>query len=115
MSDMKSKALPEGVSEEDVAKLVRKHGQVYPLTVRRDKASYTGLFRKPTLADMSAAASVGTDNPMAAGELLYNSCKLAVDPAMDNDDEVKVAAINGVGKLFRILEAEVGEPFGGGQ
>lgn len=115
MSDQKSKALPQGVSEEQLKKLVAKHGLVYPVHVRKDGAVLTGLFRKPTLADMSAAASVGAGNPLAAGELLYNSCKLAVDPAMDNDEEVRLSAINGVGKLFRILEAEVGEPFGVGQ
>ena len=107
-----TKRLPDGVTEEQLTQFVRKHGKVYPVRVPKDGTTHVGLFRKPTLTDMSAAASVGSSNPMAAGELLFNSCKLAVDPAMDQDDEVKVAAINGVSKLFRVLEAEVGEPFG---
>ncbi len=106
------KRLPEGLAEEQLTQLVRKHGQVYPVRVPKDGLVHVGLFRKPTLADMSAAASVGTGNPMAAGELLYNTCKLAVDPALDSDDEVKLSAINAVSKLFKVLEAEVGEPFG---
>lgn len=107
--------LPEGVTSEQVKQWTRKHKAVYPIRIDTGHGVVVGLFRKPTLSDMSAAASVGTGNPMAAGELLYNSCKLAVDPELETDDEAKVAAINGVSRLFRILEAEVGEPLSAGE
>lgn len=107
--------LPEGVTEEQVTQWVRRHKQVFPIEVAKDEVIILGLFRKPTLADMSAAASVGVNSPMAAGELLYKSCKLAVDPAMDSDDEVMVGAINAVSSLFKVLQGKVGEPFGAGQ
>lgn len=109
-----TKRLPEGVTEEQLTQFMRQHGpdKVFPVRVRKNGVVHVGIFRKPTLIDMSAAASVGTSNPVAAGELLYSTCKLAVDNAMDNDDEVKLAAINGVSKLFKVLETEVGEPFG---
>lgn len=109
------KRLPDGVTEEQLTQWLRKHGKVYPVRVKKDDAEHLGLFRKPDLSDMSAAASVGQSNPIASAELLYNSCKLAVDPAMDSDDEVKFGAYSQVGKLFRVLEGEVGEPYGAGQ
>lgn len=109
------KRLPEGVTDEQVTKFLRQYpGGVYPVKVRKDDQVHIGLFRKPTLVDMSAAASFGTSNPMGAGELLFNNCKLAIDPAMESDGEVRLAAITGVSKLFRVLEAEVGEPLGTG-
>lgn len=106
--------LPQGVTAEQLQELVRKHGTVYPVYVRKDERVITGLFRKPDLAVMGAAASAGTHDPIAGGRVIYNTCKLVVDPEMDSDDEVRLAATGQVGKLFRILEAEVGEPFAGG-
>jgi hypothetical protein len=111
------KHLPDGVTEEQLTKWKRVHGadKVFPVRVTKDGKTYVGVFRKPDLSDMSAAASVGQNNPVGSAELLYNSCKLAVDPQMDSDDEVKFGAMTGVGRMFRVLEAEVGEAFGSGQ
>lgn len=114
MSQDQTKRLPEGVTPEQLTQWQRKHGadKVFPVRVKKDGKEFVGVFRKPNLTDMSAAASVGQGNPMASAELLYNSCKLAVDPEIEADDELKFGAMTGVGKLFRVLEAEVGEPFG---
>lgn len=101
--------LPAGVTEAQVAELKRTHGSVHRVAVPKDGKVYVGLFRKPDLSVMSAAASVGTSDPIAAGEVVYKSCKLAADPEMDNDGEVHLAAMGAVGNLFRQLEAEVGE------
>lgn len=111
------KRYPDGVTKEQVEQWRRKHGadKVFPVRVPKDGKVYVGVFRKPDLSDMSAAASVGQGSAVDSAELLYNSCKLAVDPQMDSDDEVKFGAMMGVGKLFRVLEAEVGEPFGDGE
>lgn len=106
-----NRQLPTNVTEEQLQELVRKHGTVYPVYVKKDDRTVCGLFKKPDLAIMGAAASAGTNDPVKAGQLIYNSCKLVVDPEMDSDDEVKMAAMNQVGKLFRLLEGEVGEPF----
>ena len=106
--------LPEGVTEEKLKQLIAKHGTVYPIRQVDGDKVYRGLFRKPNLADMSAAASLGNDQ-IAAGRFVYESCKLAVDPGVEDNDEVLLAFIKGVNKLFRSLEAEVGEPFGAAQ
>lgn len=106
--------LPEGVTLEKLKALEAKHGLVYPIRQVDGDKVYRGLFRKPTLADMSAAASLGNDQ-IAAGRLVYESCKLAVDPGVEDNEEVLLAFIKGVNKLFRSLEAEVGEPFGAAQ
>lgn len=102
--------LPMGMDPEQVRELVRKHGTVYPVSVRKDEVTYTGLFKKPTLSIMSAAASAAGSDPLRSGEVLYKNCKLVADPEMDTDEEVHLAAIGGVNRLFRLLEAEVGEP-----
>ncbi|MCW5900489.1 MAG: hypothetical protein KIT10_14590 [Flavobacteriales bacterium] len=108
------KRLPDGVTQEQMNQLARQHGQVFPVRVKKDGKQFCGLFRKPKLSDMSAAAAVGMNDPLAAGDLVYNSCKLAADPEMDSDDEVHLAAVKSVQSLFRVLEAEVGEAFGVG-
>lgn len=117
MTPDQTKRLPEGVTPEQLTQWQRKHGadKVFPVKVKKGGKEHIGVFRKPNLTDMSAAASVGQGNPMASAELLYNSCKLAVDPEVEQDDELKFGMMTGVGKLFRVLEAEVGEPFGAGQ
>lgn len=106
--------LPEGVTEEKLKQLTAKHGIVYPIRQVDGDKVYRGLFRKPNLADMSAASSYGNDQ-IAAGRMVYESCKLAVDPGVEDNDEVLLAFIKSVNKLFRSLEAEVGEPFGAAQ
>lgn len=113
--EKEDKKLPAGVTAEQVQQFVNRHKQVFPVRVPKDGQTYVGLFRKPKLSDMSAAAAIGQGDPIGAGELLYNQCKLACDPEMDSDDEVRMAAINGVSKIFRVLEAEVGEAYGAGQ
>ena len=106
-----SPKLPAGVTDAELKVLVKKHGPLYPISVTRGSKTYTGLFTKPDLAIMGAAASVGKDDPIASGTILYNSCKVKVDPEMDADDEVKFGAIRSVNGLFKLLQAEVGEAF----
>lgn len=108
------KRLPDGVTEEQLKKLVAKHGNVYPVRQKDGDVTYVGLFRKPNLTDMSAASSFGNDQ-IAAGKLVYENCKLVVDPGMEENEEVLLAAIKAVNGLFRNLQAEVGEPFGAGE
>jgi hypothetical protein len=108
------KRLPDGVTDEQLTQFQRKHGEVFPVRVRKDDKQFCGLFRKPKLSDMSAAQSLVSSDPMASGDLVYNSCKLAADPEMDSDEEVHLAAVKGVQRLFRVLEVEVGEAFSAG-
>ncbi|HQY04119.1 MAG: hypothetical protein IPH00_16550 [Flavobacteriales bacterium] len=109
----KKKELPEGVTEAQLKALEAKHGRVYPVVVKVDGKTRVGLFRKPRLMDMSAASTAA--NPLAIGDALYSACKLAADPAMDTDEEVHLAAVKAVAGIFRVLEAEVGEPYGSGE
>lgn len=107
----KAKEMPEGLTEADVKKLVMQHGQLYPITVKKDGRRITGLFKKPTLSIMAAANAGGGADLVKVGTIVFNSCKVHVPAEMESDDEVKLAALNKVGGLFRVLEAEVGEPF----
>lgn len=100
--------LPAGVDAEQLKKLEAQHGKLKAITVVRDGEHYVGLFKKPTLAIMSAA-NAHTKEELAMGVFLYENCKVVADPVFDTDDEVKLAAIRGVGQLFRLLEVRVGE------
>jgi hypothetical protein len=101
--------LPQGVTEQQLTQWKRQHGKVYTVTVPQGDHVIRGLFKKPTLAILSAAASVGANDPIAAGSMVYESCKLAADVEMDTDEEVRLAAIKSVQGLFQQLTAEVGE------
>lgn len=107
--ETKSRPLPKHVTEADLKKLVLEHGPLFPVTVKRDGETFTGLFKKPSLGIISAA-STKEDN-IAQGKLMYNSCVKAIDPEVEQDDELMLGMISGVGKLFRVLQAEVGEPY----
>lgn len=102
--------LPKNVTLDDVKKLVLQHGKLTELTVRRDNESYTGLFKKPTLAILSACAAK-SDDPIASARLMYNSCKVVVDEEVEKDDELLVGMFTLVGKLFRTVQGEVGEVY----
>lgn len=102
------KQLPDGVDGVELKKLEAKHGPLKTITVNRDGKPVVGLFKKPTLAILGAANATSKDE-FAMGQFLYENCKVKVDPEMDEDDEVKLAAIRGVGQLFRLLEVVVGE------
>lgn len=110
----KEKKLPDGVTDEQVQAFIRRHGKVYTVSVEVDGQRHVGLFRKPTLADMSAASSLAATDPIGSNRVVYNSCKLVADPGMDTNEEALVAAMNKVAGLFRILQAEVGELSGAG-
>lgn len=107
----KTSGLPAGVTPEQAKELARKHGAVYPVTVRKNKKAYVGLFKRPTLSILSAAAASAGDDAIRQGQVLYANCKLAVDPEVDQDEELLFGMITGVGSLFKVLAAEVGEPF----
>jgi hypothetical protein len=111
MSDKKAHSLPAGISEADLKKLVLQHGPLIPIRVMKDGATHTGLFKRPTLTMLSASAATGSNDPVKGLEVLYNTCKVKVDPAMDEDDEVRFAAMKSVNGLFRVLEGEVGEAY----
>ncbi|MBS1940882.1 MAG: hypothetical protein JST38_08400 [Bacteroidetes bacterium] len=110
-ADTHATPLPEGFTAERVKELARQHGAVYPVHVRKDGRIFTGLFKKPTLSIMSAAAAMGGDDAIKQGRVMYTNCKLAVDPQVDQDEELLFGMITGVGRLFKVLAAEVGEPF----
>lgn len=103
--------LPQGVTPEEVKRLIAKHGTLYPITVSKDGKTYVGLFKKPTLVIISAAMPHVESDPLKAGETIYNNCKVAIDPEIDQDDELKVGVMGACGRLFQVAQAQVGEPF----
>lgn len=108
--ETKATNLPQGVTPEEIKKLLAKHKELHPITVKADGRTICGLFKKPTLSILSAAAAAGASDPLKAGEVIYTNCKVLADAEMDTNEEVHLAAITQVNGLFRILQAEVGEP-----
>lgn len=104
--------LPQGVTEQQLTQWKRQHGKVYPINVHYKGNVVRGLFRKPTLAMISASAPMLQTDPVGAMALTYESCKLAADPEFDTVDELKLAAYTAVQRLWESITAEVGEPYG---
>lgn len=102
--------LPGGVSQEQINKWKKQHGQVFAISIPLDdegKEKATGYFRKPNLDIVSAANKVGKTDMIRGGLVAFESTFLGGDPIIKEDDEVKMSAIEAVGQLFKVREAEV--------
>lgn len=105
-----TKALPKGVTEAQLKKLIAVNGPLYPITVTVDGQDHIALARKPKLAELTLAAGDGKD-PVGSGAMMFNTCVVAKDDAYDSNEEVRLAGIKAVSTLFRSLQARVGEAY----
>jgi hypothetical protein len=101
--------LPGGITEVQLKQWKTRWGDVYQISVKLDTegSTATGYFKKPTLETIAAAGRVMDNDPIRAGQVVFENCWLGGDETMKNSDEAKLAAIREVNKLFRILETEV--------
>ncbi len=68
---------------------------------------YYGYFRKPNLMIIAAAGKYSDTEPIKSGEVLFDNCKLQIDPELQNDDELKMSVIIRLNGLFEMHETEV--------
>lgn len=114
----KSPQLPQGVTPEDLKKLVAKHGKgkVFPVRVKAHNGkTYCAIVKKPTLEIIDLATSVSRDaqgiDPTKFNDFVWKNCKLACDPEIESDDELFSGARSMATSLFKAAQAEVGEAF----
>lgn len=105
----KKMVLPQGVTPDELKKLTAQHGPLFPVTVRSGDKALTGLFKKPKLEVIALAAT--KNDPVSQGKLIFNTCKVVIDPEMETIDEAFAKALGLVANLFQVWEGEVGEPY----
>lgn len=64
------------------------------------------VVRKPDLDVITKASKFSTEL-LKAGLIIYNECKLAVDPEIEANPEMKAAALIQLSNLFKIHESDV--------
>lgn len=103
----KEKELPLGVTDAQIKQWKAKHGEVHLIDVETETGTAHGYFKKPTLEVMSATAKFSDSDPIKSILILYEGCKLKVDPVIDNDDQAKLATAGLCGQLFKQYTATI--------
>lgn len=63
--------------------------------------------RKPNLDDIGASAKYVEDDPVRAGEIMFNQCFIGGSDAVKDDPEMKMGVIQKIGTLFKIKEFSI--------
>lgn len=89
-----------------------RHNGVYAVSVvAEDKdgkpIEVHGYFSKPDLKVIGAMGRIAQEDPIRAASVMFESCKISVDPLMESNDEIKLAAQTQVASLFKYYGATV--------
>lgn len=102
MSKKENKAIGEA-SPEQVEAWKKKYKNVFQLNVQGSVC----YLRKPNRTELSAAASMGKDDPMAFNESILNDCWLGGDEAIKTEDELFLSACQTLATLVEVKQAEI--------
>jgi len=81
--------------------------EVNEISVVGDKTIHVCYVKKPDMDILSAAAKCADEDPVKSGLIMFNSVWLGGDKDIQNDDELKMAAMQQIGSLFKQREASV--------
>jgi hypothetical protein len=95
------------VSEAQIKQWKARWGEVFEITTNTDEGKVASYFKKPNLDCISAASKFATEDPIKSGNILFENCKLWLNPAIEGDDEAKMGIIQALGQLFKVKEAEI--------
>lgn len=98
--------MPSTVTEDMVRMWKAKHRKVVSISVDDDGEEFTGFFRRPDMATMSAVVSVAKSDEMKAANTLFANCWLGGDELIKEDAALKMAMM---GRLQTLLEVKVRE------
>lgn len=87
----------------------QKHGKVFEIVVKDKDKEYKGYFKKPGIDILSAASKYVTDDPIKSSRIIYENCKLAIDPEVETNEELQLSMMLACNQLFQIKLAEVKE------
>jgi hypothetical protein len=110
--DVKNAILPGGVKQSQINAWKREHDEVYSVSVKDGDKEFTGYFKKPDLAIIGLAGKYAQEStesydPIKSGNIIFDNCWLGGDKEIQEQGEYKLAAISKIGRLFRILEADI--------
>lgn len=110
MAEEKNKKLPGGVTQAQLDKWKKEHGEVKEVEIPLDdtgKNIVTCYVKKPNIDILGAAASVAETDPMRSGLILYDNCYLGGDPETKESDEVKMSVVVALKSMFRVRLAKI--------
>lgn len=95
---LKGEATPEQVNA-----WKRQHGEVFMVTVDGS----AGYLRKPDRDTMKAVATIGTNDPIRANEVLLENCWLGGDESIKTDDAKFFGVSATLAELVEVKAAEL--------
>lgn len=113
-AEAKAIKLPCGITQEQLNAWKEQYGaenikHVKVFEKAGDKEHFKSLVvRKPDLEVITKASRFAAE-PFKAGLIIYNECKLAVDPEIEANDELKAGALVNLTRMFKIHESEVSD------
>ena len=94
--------LPEGVTDAQINSWKTKHGDVSGVTVKANGKEYKAIFKPVTFSLLSAfMAKEKANNEIEGIELMYNTCKLYADEAVEKNDMLKMKAVEAFMTTFK--------------
>lgn len=92
-----------GFTTEQIAELKLKHGEIFKITVDGKSC----ILRKPNRKELGYASVAGKDNPLKFNEVIFNSCWLAGDEIIKDDDTLFLSASAKIAEIIEFKEAEL--------
>lgn len=101
--NVEEKMLSGQATTEQIAMWKNLHGDVFEVVVE-DKVCY---LHKPDRKVLSAATTIGQDDPMRYNEIMLENCWISGDPAMKTNDDYFFAVVEELGSLIEFKKAEI--------
>ncbi len=111
-AEVKLDKIPGGVTQAQIDMWKAQHGSVSLVQVPlndQGTSLASAYVRKPNLTDLSAATAVQENDPMLAGQILFDNCYLGGDPEVSSIDEVKLSVIVALKSIFKVRVAAIKE------
>ncbi len=100
---MEKSKLSGQATPEQIAVWKQQYGDIFSMVVK-DKIGY---LKRPDRATLSAATSVGDQDPMKFNEILFENCWIGGDEAIKTDDNYFLAAIGELKELVDFGKASL--------
>lgn len=85
----------------------KQHKNIHEIVIDDDDVERVCYVKSPDLDILAAASKYATENPVKSGLIMFNSVWIGGDEAIQQDDELKMSAIQKIGDIFRIREAKI--------
>lgn len=91
----------------EIDALKKKYGRVYEITIEDDGATYTGYFRRPDMATLSAFTKLSQTDPAKAAHTLVANCMVDGDDAIKEDPILMINAAGSFGSIINKVKASL--------